>query len=135
VPSRLLIAVGAAAESTEQVPDGVRQLLAAADEILVIAPALPDRVHWLASDTDKARMAADERLGTVLGHLQEMGHEATGAVGADDPMLAFGDAIEGFRPDHILIGIRGSGEADWQERGLVEQLLERFGLPVTVFAT
>jgi len=134
VPSRLLIAVGAAAESTEQVPDGVRALLDRAEEILVIAPALPDRLHWLASDTDKARMGAAERLGTVLGHISEMGHEARGTVGADDPVLAFADAIEEFKPDHILIAIRGSGEADWQERGLVEQILGRFGLPVTVFA-
>jgi hypothetical protein len=134
MPSRLLVAAGAAAESTEKVPDGVRALLDQADEILVIAPALPDRIHWLVSDTDKARIGADERLGTVLGHLSEMGHEAKGTIGADDPLLAFADAIEEFKPDHILIAIRGSGDAGWQERGLVEQILERFGLPVTVFA-
>jgi hypothetical protein len=134
MPSRLLIAVGAAAESTEQVPEGVRALLDHADEILVIAPSLPDRVQWLASDTDKARMGADERLGTVLGQLRELGHEAKGAVGADDPLLAFEDALREFHPDHILIAIRGPGQADWQERGLVEQIVERFRLPVTVFA-
>jgi len=38
-----------------------------------------------------------------------------------------------FRPDHILIGLRGSDRSGWQERGLVEQVLERFGLPVLVF--
>jgi len=134
MPSRLLVAVGAAAESTKQVPDGVRALLDWSEEILVISPSLPDRVHWLVSDTDKARMGADERLGTVLGHLRELGHDAEGKVGADDPLLAFADAIEEFGPDHILIAIRGRGEAGWQERGLVEQMLERFGLPVTVFA-
>jgi hypothetical protein len=134
MPSRLLIAVGAAAEGAEQVPEAVRALLDRAEEILVIAPALPDRVHWLASDTDKARIGADERLGTVLGHLRELGHEAKGEVGADEPLLAFADAIEEFRPDHILIAIRGPGEADWQERGLVEQIVDRFRLPVTVFA-
>jgi hypothetical protein len=133
MPSRLLIAAGAAAESTEQVPEGVRALIDRADEILVLAPSLPDRLHWLASDTDKARMGADERLGTVLGHIREMGHDAKGEVGADDPLLAFADAIEEFKPDHILIAIRGSGEGDWQERGLVDQILARFGLPVTVF--
>jgi hypothetical protein len=134
MPSRLLIAVGAAAEGAEKVPEAVRALLDRAEEILVIAPALPDRVHWLASDTDKARIGADERLGTVLGHLRELGHEAKGEVGADEPLLAFADAIEEFRPDHILIAIRGPGEADWQERGLVEQIVDRFRLPVTVFA-
>jgi hypothetical protein len=131
--SRLLIAVGMAAESNEELPDGVRALIDSAEEILVIAPTLPGRVHWLASDTDKARMDADERLGTVLGQLRELGHEAKGAVAADDPLLAFDDAIEGFHPDHILIALRGPDMAAWQERKLLGRMLERFGLPITVF--
>jgi hypothetical protein len=135
MPLRLLVAIGAATESADQVPDGVRQLLDQAEEILVISPALPDRLHWLVSDTDKATSAADERLAIALGHLEQLGDAAQGEVGADDPMLAFADAIEEFHPDHILIGLRGSAKAGWQERGLIEKILERFGLPVTVFAT
>jgi nucleotide-binding universal stress UspA family protein len=135
MPLRLLVAIGAAAESAEQIPDSVRLLLDQAEEILVISPALPDRVHWLVSDTDKATSAADERLAAALGHLEQLGDEAQGKVGADDPLLAFADAIEEFHPDHILIGVRGSAQAGWQERGLVEKILKRFGLPVTVFAT
>jgi hypothetical protein len=134
MPSRLLVAVGAAAENPDQIPDGVRLLLEAADEILVLSPALPDRVHWLVSDTDKARSAADERLATVLGHLDEVGQTARGEAGADDPVLAFADAVDEFHPDHIVIGLRGSAEADWQEQGLVEKIFERFRLPITVFS-
>jgi hypothetical protein len=134
MPSRLLVAVGAAAENPEQIPNGVRLLLDHAEEILVISPALPDRVHWLVSDTDKARVAADQRLATVLGQLEEIGHAAEGQVGVDDPLQAFADAIDEFHPDHILIALRGSAEADWQEHGLVEMIFERFRLPTTVFA-
>jgi hypothetical protein len=133
MPSRLLIAVGRAAESTEQLPDSVRALLDQADEILVVAPALPDRIHWLVSDTDKARMSADERLGSVLGQLEELGRSAEGEIGADDPLLAFDDAVAEFSPDHILIGLRSPGDAGWQEHHLVETVVERFGVPVTVF--
>jgi hypothetical protein len=93
MPSRLLVAVGAAAENPEQIPDGVRLLL----------------------------------------DLEEIGHGAEGKVGADDPLLAFADAVDKY-PDHILIGLRGSAEADWQEQGLVEKIFERFRLPITVFA-
>ena len=134
MPARILVAVGAAAENPDQIPDGVRLLLDQAEEILVISPVLPDRVQWLVSDTDKARTAADERLATVLGHIEELGHGAKGEVGADDPVLAFADAVDEFNPDHILIGLRGSAEADWQEHGLVEKIFERFRLPITVFA-
>jgi hypothetical protein len=130
---RLLVAVGAAAEGYDQVPESVRQLIDSADEILVIAPELPDRTHWLVSDTDKARMAADERLATVLGHLEEGGTAARGAVGADDPLLAFEDGVAKLQPDHILIGLRSAEHAGWQEGGLIDQVLKRFGLPTTVF--
>ena len=130
---RLLVAVGQAAGSTEDLPFGVRELVDAADEILVITPALPTRFEWLSSATDKARMQADERLGQVLAQLEELGSPASGEVGADDPILAFEDALRGFPADHILVSIRAGERSGWQERGLIHKLQERFGLPITVF--
>ena len=130
---RVLVAAGAAAPSNEQVPESVRLLIDSADEILVIAPELPDRTHWLVSDTDKAKVAADERLATVLGHLAERGTAAHGEVGADDPLVAFEDGVAEIKPDHIVIGLRSAEHAGWQERGLTDEVLKRFGLPVTVF--
>ncbi len=62
-----------------------------------------------------------------------MGSDAEGAVGADDPLLAFQDAIDRFSPDHVLIGLRPDDKSGWQERGLLDQVQERFGLPMTVF--
>jgi hypothetical protein len=131
---RLLIAAGQQASGAEELPPGVRELIQAADEILVVTPALPTRFEWLASATDKAREQADDRLHAVLGHLEELGAEARGTVGADDPLLAFEDALADFPADHILIGLRARERSDWQERGLLDQLQERFGLPVTYFA-
>jgi hypothetical protein len=130
---KLLIAVGEAASGPDELPASVRSLIDAADDILVIAPALPGRFEWLASATDRAREQADKRLRTVLGQLADMGTEAEGAVGADDPLVAFEDAIRRFGPDHLLIGLRSSEHTGWQERGLLDQLLERFGTPLTVF--
>jgi hypothetical protein len=59
--------------------------------------------------------------------------KAEGAVGADDPLLAFEDAIRRFGPDHLLIGLRSQEHAGWQERGLLDQVIERFRIPLTVF--
>jgi hypothetical protein len=130
---RLLIAAGQAAASAEDLPSGVRELIDVADEILVIAPALPTRFEWLASATDKAREQADERLRTILGQLAErVETPAGGSVAADDPLLAFEDALASFPADHILVGLRAAEHSGWQERGLLDHLL-RFGLPVTVF--
>lgn len=131
--ARLLIAVGEPASGSEELPFGVRTLIDAAEEILVIAPALPKRFEWLASATDKAREQADERLRAVLGQLDEIGAEASGAVGSDDPLVAFEDAVHGFSPDHLLVALRAEERAGWQERGLLDQLFERFSIPITVF--
>jgi hypothetical protein len=131
--SRLLIAAGGTATDPAALPFGVRALIDAADEILVIAPSLPARLDWITSATDKSREQADERLHSVLGHLEEIGSEARGAIGSDDPIEAFGDAIRAFAPDHLLIVLRGRDRAGWQERGLLDGLQERFALPMTVF--
>lgn len=133
MPKRLLIVAGEAAASAEDLPFGVWGLLQAAEEILVVTPALPTRFEWLASATDKAQGQADQRLQAVLGQLEDLGGQARGTVGADDPLLAFEDALREFPADHILVGLRARDRADWQERGLLDQVLERFALPVTVF--
>lgn len=130
---RLLIAAGESASGPSELPPGVRALIDGADEILVVTPTLPTRFEWLASATDKRREQADERLRTVLGHLEEIGSEAQGQVGADDPTLAIEDAIRSFAPDHLLIALRPEDEAGWQERGLLEEINGRFDLPMTSF--
>jgi hypothetical protein len=135
VGAKLLIAAGQAAAEVEELPATVRELISSADAVFVIAPALPGRFEWLSSATDAAREQADERLQAVLGEVSEVARPeaAQGAVGADDPLLAFEDAIAQFAPDHILIGLRAAERAGWQERGLLDRVIERFSLPVTVF--
>ena len=131
---RLLIAAGESADTAEGLPFGVRELVDAAEEILVITPALPGRFQWLVSATDRAREQADERLGVILGQLDEIGAGAEGTVGSDDPLQALDDAIREFTPDHLLIALRPGERAGWQERGLLDSVQGRFSLPMTVFA-
>jgi hypothetical protein len=130
---RLLVVAGEAAETAEELPFGIRSLIDAAAEILVVAPSLPGRLQWLVSDTDKATERADERLRTVLGQMDDLGTSARGRLGADDPLLAFEDAVREFAPDHVLIGLRREGRGGWQERGLLDEIVRRFPIPVTVF--
>ncbi len=132
--TRLLIATGEAAASEDALPRLVRALIDTASEVLVMTPMLISKLQWLASDTDRARYEADERLSTVLGHLDALAPQASlsGRVGDDTPFTAFADAIRDFLPDHILIALRGSDHSGWQERGLLDQIRE-FGIPITVF--
>lgn len=99
-----------------------------------MTPVLPTRFEWLASATDKAREQADRRLAQVLGHLDELGSEPAGTLGADDPLLAFADAVGAFDPDHILISLRAGARSGWQEEDLLDKVHAEFGLPMTVFS-
>ena len=132
--TRLLIATGEAAASEDALPRLVRALIENASELLVMTPMLISRLQWLASDTDRARYEADERLSTVLGHIEALAPEAgiRGEIGDDTPFTALSDAIREFLPDHILIALRSSDHSGWQERGLIDQITE-FGIPITVF--
>lgn len=130
---RLLVATGEVASDLDEVPGAIRALLESAAEVLVVAPALPSRWDWLISNTDKAREIADERLRGVLDQVDEGVGRTQGVVGADDPLVALEDAIAAFHPNHILLALRGRGSSGWQEQGLVEKVVDRFGLPVTVF--
>jgi hypothetical protein len=132
--TRLLIAAGEPASSAADLPPGVQTLIESATAIHVIAPTLPDRFEWLASATDEATQQADERLAKVLSQVESAGgSEPSAEVGADDPLLAFEDSVRSFEPNHILIGLRSEDRRGWQERGLLDAVQERFGLPLTVF--
>jgi hypothetical protein len=132
---RLLIVTGAVAADIEELPPLVRSLIESASEILVVTPVLPGRLQWLASDTDRVRHEADERLGTVMGHVEALAPvaDAMGRVGDETPLSAFADAVRRFRPNHILIALRGADHSAWQERGLVDRVRDGFHIPVTIF--
>jgi hypothetical protein len=132
---RLLIVTGAAAADIEELPPLVRSLIGSASEILVVTPVLPGRLQWLASDTDRVRHEADDRLRTVLGHVEALAPAAGagGRVGDETPLDAFADAVRRFRPSHILIALRAADHSAWQERGLVDRVRDGYHIPVTIF--
>jgi hypothetical protein len=113
VSGRLLVATGVAVAQVDQIPPLVRTLIDAASNVLVITPILPGGLQWLVSDTDRARREADERLRTVLGHMEAMDVPAEGRVGDETPLTAFDDAVDEFCPDRILVALRSSEHAVW----------------------
>ncbi len=133
--TRLLIATGEAVASVDELPPLVRALIDTASAILVMTPILTGALQWLASDTDRARYEADQRLEAILGHVQELapGSDVRAQVGDETPLTAFADAIRQFGPDHILIALRSSDHKAWQERHLIDLIRENFRIPITVF--
>jgi hypothetical protein len=100
--TRLLVVTGAAVSDEVQLPRLIQALIQSASEILVVAPVLPDRLQWLASDTDRVRKEADERLEAVMAQVETLAPDAAAAGSLEDetPLSAFADAVRRFRPDH-----------------------------------
>jgi len=124
---------GVAAPDLDQLPTLVRHLLDLASDVLVVTPILPGRLQWLVSDTDRAHHQADERLSSVLGHMEQLDVPASGQIGDETPLTAIDDAVRSFHPNPLLIALRSSDEAGWQERGLLDQLPARYRIPITIF--
>jgi hypothetical protein len=131
---RLLFVADAAVAEADDLPPAVRVLIDAAAQIFVLTPTLPGRLAWLADDVDGFRHRADERLHTVLGHVRSMGGQATGHSARGRVTLVIEDAVAEFHPDHVLIAVCGPDHTNWQERGLIDHVEARTGLPVTVYA-
>ena len=131
---RLLFVADAAVAGADELPPQVRAIIGAAAEVYVVTPTLPGRLAWLADDVDGFRHTADERLDTVLGQMRSIRGDVSGDALRGSVMTVITDGVETFRPDHILLALRSSAHANWQEHGLVEHVKQRFGLPVTTFA-
>ncbi len=131
---RLLFVADAAVAGANELPPQVRAIIAAAAEVYVITPSLPGRLAWLADDVDRFRHIADERLDTLLGQMRSIRGQVSGDALRGSVMTVITDGVETFRPDHIVLALRSSAHANWQEHGLVEHVEQRFGLPVTTFA-
>jgi nucleotide-binding universal stress UspA family protein len=131
---RLLFVSDAAVADVNELPPAVRATIDAAIEVYIVTPTLPGRLAWLADDVDRFRHHADERLDTVLSHMHSIGTRASGTAARGPLMTVIADAVTEYQPDHILIALRVSEHANWQERRLIEHIEKRFRLPVTTFA-
>jgi hypothetical protein len=97
--------------------------------VKVVAPARLSRLEWLTNDKDAARADAE---GLATGVADHLGPAATEAEAGDpDPQQAIEDALQSFEADEIVLVSRSEEDADWLERGVDEERLEGFGLPVS----
>jgi nucleotide-binding universal stress UspA family protein len=131
---RLLFVADAAVADVDELPPAVRTVIDEAAEVYVLTPTLPGRLAWLADDVDDFRHLADERLDTVLGHMHSIDAHVSGVAIRGSVLTVIADAVAAFQPDHMLIALRSSEHANWQERKLISRIEERFGVPLTTYA-
>jgi hypothetical protein len=99
-------------------------------EVLVVAPALNDRLKFLTSDSDDAIARAEHVQEETVERLDEEGIDAAGDTGESDPLLALQDALQTYPADEIVLCTHAEGGRNWLEEGLVDEARERFGRPV-----
>lgn len=104
-------------------------------EVLIVAPALNKRIKHLASDTDEAVMAAEQRLAIAIAGLARAGVEATGEVGDADPGQAIADVLHRFAADELIVATHPPGKSHWLEKGLLDRARREFDGPVTHFVS
>lgn len=109
----------------------VRMAAGAAEDVLVVCPALNSQLRTWTSDEDGAREAARMRLDSTLESFAAAGVNARGEIGDGDPLQALEDALRGFAADEIVISTHAEGRSHWLEQGVVEAARTRFDVPVT----
>ena len=103
---------------------------AGATEVFVTAPALASRLgRWTGDEAsyDTARQHLDD----TLRALSALGVEASGKIGASDPIQAADDALRVFAANELVIATHPDSEANWLEQDVVDVARSRYGLPVT----
>ena len=109
----------------------VRMADGAAEDVLVVCPALNSQLRTWTSDEDGARDDAAMRLAATLESLAAAGVNVRGEIGDGDPLQALEDALRSFGADEIVISTHAEGRSNWLERGVVEAARARFDVPVT----
>jgi hypothetical protein len=99
-------------------------------EVLVVAPALNSKLRFWMSDPDPAIERAEAVQEETVERMDEEGVDAAGDTGESDPVLAIQDALQTFAADEIVLFTHPRGERNWLEEGVVDEVKERFGLPV-----
>jgi hypothetical protein len=114
--------------------DELRRELAAAGgaglELDVLAPILASRSHYWASDLDREREEARERLEASLAWAAEQGFAAKGEVGDADPLVAIEDELRDFGADEVIVVTHSGERTSWLANRMLGHLARELDVPV-----
>jgi hypothetical protein len=131
MPAKLLILTSepiSAGQLREAVDQGIDPR---ETEVMVVAPALQrSPLKFWFSDADEAIGRADWVRRESVERLGQDGVPASGDTGESDPLDAIQDALQTFDADRIVLFTHPDSERRYREDVDVEEIRERFGLPV-----
>ena len=101
-------------------------------EVLVVSPATNrSRLAFWVSDSDEAIAEAEHAEERTVASLESAGVQASGDTGESEPAVAVQDALATFPADRIVVFEHPAGDRDAREDTGLDDLEERFGIPVT----
>jgi hypothetical protein len=132
---RVLLLTSENLADANEVPEPIRPLIEGAEDIYVLAPTLTTWLQWVASDVDRARVTADERLRRVFDHMHADGLAPRGTVADENQVVAIADALLDFDADLIVLRLHdpGSEHESWHEHRIAERVRSHFDVPTIAF--
>jgi hypothetical protein len=132
---RVLVLTSEELADANEVPKAIRPLIEQAEEIYVVAPTLTTWLQWVATDLDRSRALADERLRRVFDHMHSDGLTPRGTVANENELVAIDDALLEFDADLIVLRLHvpDSEHVNWREHRLAERVRTHFDLPTIAF--
>jgi hypothetical protein len=116
----------------DELRDRLAEVASTGAELRIVAPILPSRVRYIATDVDTEMAEARERLADALAWCAANGLQATGRVG--DSIGGFScveDELRSFAADEVIISTFPAGRSNWLETGILERLRDELDVRVT----
>jgi hypothetical protein len=100
-------------------------------ELMVVAPVLVSRTHFVTTDVDREIREARARLEATLRWARDRGLRAHGHLGDPmHPLLAIEDELRRFGADEVIVVTHPGEHANWLEAGIVDRLRDELDCPV-----
>jgi hypothetical protein len=115
--------------STSEIESLTRGRAEGVSAFFVVAPAVSSRVARWTGD-EEAYAHAQQHLDATVSALVKLGFEATGHVGAHDPLQATDEALREFPAGEIVFVLHADNETEWIEQGVPELARSRYSVPV-----
>jgi hypothetical protein len=112
--------------------DDLRDALAKADEIRIVAPAAKvSRLAWLTGAEDDARAEADRAAQSAAeAAIGQASVEVDPTSQNTDAAQDVDDALRTFHPDEVVVVTRKGEESTWLEDEALRKAVEESGVPV-----
>lgn len=101
-------------------------------ELVVLAPVLTSKAHFVTSDVDREIQDARSRLHATLEWAERQGFPARGEVGDPNaPLASIEDELRRYGADEVIVVTHPAERQNWLEGGMLERVQEELDIPVT----